>query len=109
MLAAMRTAFLVMTLGVVGACGSSTSTSSAPKQPARPPAQPDVAQAPPVNPTPPDLRLPTTVKPTRNIVELVLDPSTEDFSGSIAIDLDVGAATPVLWLNAHEAAKPFWR
>jgi aminopeptidase N len=102
MLPAMRTAFLVLTLGAVGACGSSTSTGPVTKQPAPPPAQPDVTQAPPASFTPPDLRLPTTAKPTRNTIELVLDPSSEDFSGTIAIDLDVGAPTPVLWLNAHE-------
>ncbi len=58
--------------------------------------------APAAEPTPPELRLATTVRPVRNTVELTLDPTTEDFTGSIAIELDVSAPTPVLWLNADE-------
>jgi alanyl aminopeptidase len=74
------------------ACG----TKSEPKQeaPAAPP--------PPANPTPPSLRLPATAKPLRNAAELTIDPATEVFSGSIAIDIEATAPLDVLWLNALE-------
>jgi alanyl aminopeptidase len=50
--------------------------------------------------SPPALRLPGTVRPVRQAIELTIDPSLEAFSGSVAIELDVRKPTSVLWLNA---------
>ena len=51
----------------------------------------------PVSPT---LRLPATVRPLRQAVALRIDPNQETFTGSVDIDVDLRAETPVLWLNA---------
>src|SRR5687768_16108366 len=58
--------------------------------------------APQPDPTPPELRLPAMVKPLRNEIELTLDPATEDFTGTIAIDLELAEPTSVVWLNQEE-------
>ncbi len=52
--------------------------------------------------TPPTLRLPDAAKPMRYAVELTLDPSSEQFSGVIDIELQVTKPTQVVWLNARE-------
>jgi alanyl aminopeptidase len=79
---------------------------AAPTAPPAPPPVADVAHvdppAPP--PTPPELRLPTTVRPTRNTVELAIDPTSEDFTGTITSDLAIAAPTRVVWLNGTEIA-----
>jgi len=89
-------------LACLAACGSS----SAPTRPAAPPrpvAPAPVAEAePPRELEPPDLRLPTVAKPLRNTVDLTIDPRREDFSGRITTELELGAATDVLWLHADE-------
>jgi alanyl aminopeptidase len=77
---------------ILVACGSK----SEPKQ------QEKAAPVPAGDPTPPQLRLPSTVRPIRNVVDLTIDPATEVFSGSIAIDVDVTAPLDVLWLNQLE-------
>jgi aminopeptidase N len=77
---------------ILVACG----TKSEPKQ------QEKAAPVPAGDPTPPQLRLPSTVRPIRNVVDLTIDPATEVFSGSIAIDVDVTAPLDVLWLNQLE-------
>ncbi len=51
---------------------------------------------------PPSLRLPVTVRPVRYRPTLTIVPDQDGFSGTIEIDLDVLAPTPVLWLNAEE-------
>src|SRR5690349_21140689 len=51
---------------------------------------------------PPTLRLPEGAKPVRYAVELTLDPSAEQFSGVIDIELQVTKPLSVLWLNARE-------
>ena len=53
-------------------------------------------------PTPPALRLPTSVRPTAHVVELTIDPASEDFSGSISSGIVVDEATSVIWLNGDE-------
>jgi len=53
-------------------------------------------------PTPPTLRLPTTVRPLHNTVEITLVPRRDELSGTITIDLDVAAPTDVVWLNATD-------
>ncbi|HEU0033437.1 MAG TPA: M1 family metallopeptidase [Kofleriaceae bacterium] len=89
---------------IVVACGPghNAPVASSPP-PVQPPAKPAPAETTPVaDPTPPELRLPTTVKPLRHEVELTIDPATEDFSGRITIELDIAAATPVIWMHGHE-------
>ena len=51
---------------------------------------------------PPALRLPDTVRPVRYRPTLTLVPDQDGFAGVIEIDLDVLAATPVVWLNASD-------
>lgn len=46
------------------------------------------------------LRLPAGVRPVRQAIELTLDPRQERFQGAVAIDLEIGAPTDTLWLNA---------
>jgi hypothetical protein len=45
---------------------------------------------------PTKFRLPTDIVPTRYKLDLTLDPGKTEFSGKIAIDLDVRKATPVI-------------
>src|ERR1043166_2256413 len=89
-------------LVVVVSCSSHpASTPTPPQQAPRAPADP-VAE---VAPTPPTLRLPAGVaRPTREDVDLVIDPASADFTGQVASQLDGLAATQVLWLNADEIA-----
>ena len=76
--------------------------SSHPASTTPPPRAPAAAEVPP---TPPTLRLPAGVaRPTHEDVDLVIDPASEDFTGHVAIELDVLAPTTVLWLNADEIA-----
>lgn len=57
-------------------------------------------QQPAANPDAPALRLPDTVRPTRQSVALTLDPAAEQYSGVVEIDLEIKAATSTIWLNA---------
>ncbi len=52
------------------------------------------------DPAPPKLRLPSGVRPARYAVNLTLSPESEDFSGTIDIEIVSDASLPVLWLNA---------
>jgi alanyl aminopeptidase len=61
------------------------------------------AQAtPPPAPMPPELRLPKYAHPVRYAAELTVVPTQDTFQGKIDIDLEVTAATSLLWLNATE-------
>jgi alanyl aminopeptidase len=85
-------------LVLAAGCGSSA-------PPSRPVATPPVAAAPAPDasvaaPTPPALRLPAGVRPTRYRATLELDPAAADFGGVIAIDVVLDAATDLVWLNA---------
>jgi cytosol alanyl aminopeptidase len=51
---------------------------------------------------PPALRLADTVRPVRYRPSLTLVPDSDRFDGVMEIDLDVLAATPVVWLNAQD-------
>jgi alanyl aminopeptidase len=80
-------------------CGSS------PLPPVPPPAPAVAAPAPAsaaVAPTPPDLRLPAGVRPVRYQATLELDPAAPGFRGAITIDVELAAATDLLWLNADD-------
>jgi len=89
-------------LALLAACSSAAPKPAA--APAPTPAPVAVAPAPKAAPTPPDLRLPTTVRPTHNTVELTLDPASEDFTGSITTALDIAQPTDVIWLDGDEIA-----
>jgi aminopeptidase N len=85
---------------ILVACGSGS----------QPPAKPPVVVAPPPvdaaaplpDPAPPELRLPSTVRPLRHDVVLTLDPAAEEFTGTITIEIDVKEVTSVLWLHGEE-------
>jgi cytosol alanyl aminopeptidase len=83
---------------VLAACGSNHVA------PAPLPTPPVAARMAPPPPTPPDLRLPTNVKPTHNTVDLTIDPATTDFTGTITTAIDVSDATDVIWLDGEEIA-----
>jgi cytosol alanyl aminopeptidase len=51
---------------------------------------------------PPGLRLPATLKPLAQRVELTLVPSAEGFEGTTELEVELASATDVLWLNAKE-------
>ena len=52
------------------------------------------------DPGPPTFRLPATAVPESYDLRLAIDPRSPDFAGEIAIDVRIGRATDVLWLNA---------
>src|SRR3984885_14348364 len=88
---------------VVAACGAGAT--AAPPAPA---ATAAVAPAgtpppPPVEPpAPPALRLPTTVHPIDNVVQLTVDPASDDIKGTIATRIRIDEPTSVIWLNAED-------
>ena len=87
----------------LAACsGSAAPPAKAPAPIAAAPAAPTPAAKP--APTPPELRLPTNVRPVRNTVDLTLDPTKEDFTGSITTELAIAQPTDVIWLNGNEIA-----
>ena len=56
------------------------------------------------DPAPPKLRLPSGVRPSRYAVNLTLSPESENFSGTIDIEIVSDAFLPILWLNATSLA-----
>jgi alanyl aminopeptidase len=82
-------------------CATSPAPAQAPSaQPVAAPA--GVVVAPPgAAPEPPaGLRLPATLKPLAQRVELTLVPSADSFEGTSELDVELASATDVLWLNA---------
>jgi aminopeptidase N len=65
---------------------------------APPPPQVEVAKLP--DPTPPVFRLPTDVMPSRQTIELTIDPTKASAGGAIHIDANVTKSTRVVWMNA---------
>ncbi len=53
-------------------------------------------------PQPPELRLPEVAKPLRMKVDLTILPDRERFDGKVEIELELKAATRLLWLNASQ-------
>ena len=96
----MRISFLVAAT-LAGACGSSPAPAPTTPPPV-PVAPPATVAAPAAAPTPPELRLPPVARPVRNEVELTIDPTTEDFTGSITTPLQILTPTDVIWLNGLE-------
>jgi aminopeptidase N len=70
-------------------------TAVPPPAPAPPPAPKSAL------PEPPALRLPTTVHPVRESLDLRLVPAEPNFSGTATIDLKIDAATNHFWLHAQ--------
>ena len=93
----MRVATIVF---LAACCPPLPAPTTPPKMTKTDPAPPEDPPQP--DPTPPELRLPATVKPLRNEVVLTLDPASEDFTGTIAIDLELAEPTSVVWLNQEE-------
>jgi alanyl aminopeptidase len=86
------TRFLFIAVALLGCAGQSAPLGA-------PGAEPG-GQATGPAPTAPKLRLPEVALPRRQAVSLRLVPTEENFTGSTQIDLDVRAATDVIWLHA---------
>ncbi len=72
-------------------------TSTKPEAPAaQPPPSPAVLAPEP----PPGLRLPSTLKPLAQRVELTIVPSAPTFEGTTELEVELLTSTDVLWLNA---------
>ncbi|WP_306440873.1 M1 family metallopeptidase [Corallococcus aberystwythensis] len=50
-------------------------------------------------PTPPTLRLPDDVRPTKYAIVLKMDPKAETFEGTVDVMLEVAKATNVIWMH----------
>jgi aminopeptidase N len=61
---------------------------------AQPPSGPDL--------TPPALRLPAGIRPTRYDLDLFIDPEAGSFRGEVGIDLRIDAPTRVIWLHGRD-------
>jgi len=88
-------------IALTSGCGSSAPPPAKPAPAVAPPADAAVAEA-PDDPAPPELRLPTTIRPTHYDVSLKIDPASEDFTGEISILIDVDEPTSVIWLHGAE-------
>ncbi|RKG82791.1 M1 family metallopeptidase [Corallococcus terminator] len=82
------------TVTFLAACGARQGNTPAPGAVETPP----VVQA-PAAPTPPELRLPTDVRPTQYAIVLKMDPKVETFEGTADITLDVAKPTAHVWLH----------
>jgi alanyl aminopeptidase len=89
------------------ACGSGTPRTPLKTVPTPPP---PVAPAPgqkaqaaqPASLQPPTLRLPELARPKSHVVDLVLDPSSQDFTGTIQMAIEILQPTDHLWLSGDE-------
>ncbi len=73
-------------------------TSSKPAAPAAQPVAPSPTVAAPE--PPPGLRLPSSLKPLAQRVQLNIVPSAPTFEGTTELEVELAASTDVLWLNA---------
>ena len=85
-----------MLLPLAAALLLSSATSTAP---ARSPAKARPAAAPAT--TPPQLRLPATVRPLRGAIELTTDPASERYRGTVRYQVALSTPTSVIWLHAE--------
>lgn len=60
------------------------------------------AAAPAAELTPPELRLPATIRPLGYTLELTVVPEREDYQGTVTIPLELDAPTRVIWLHATD-------
>ncbi len=86
---------LLLTLVACSAPAAKPTTPPPPKA-----EQPPTAVAPPATtPTPPGLRLPAGVRPTRYALDLTIVPTADTFAGHASIGLAIDAPTQVIWLH----------
>ncbi|RKG52807.1 M1 family peptidase [Corallococcus sp. AB011P] len=78
----------------LAACGARQGNAPAPGAVETPPAI-QAATA----PTPPTLRLPDDVRPTKYAIVLKMDPKAETFEGTVDVMLEVAKATNVIWMH----------
>ncbi len=91
---------VLVTLVLLAGCGGAVSgdrVASGGLGASRPGAS-DAALA-PLGPPPSGAHLPSDVRPTRYVVVLDLRPARERFTGRVAIDVELGRPTAVLWLH----------
>src|SRR5262249_30673276 len=86
-----------LSLAVLAGCASTPPAPSAPKT-----TQPEVGTTASVPVPPPELRLPTDVRPTSERLSLRLDPKATTFSGTARIQLTVTKPVPAFWLYAQD-------
>ncbi len=88
---------------VLTCCATPPTANSAKAPPGAVPAPPGIVVAPqglgPVAPT--GLRLPDTLKPLAQRVELTIVPSSPSFEGTTELDVELATATDVVWLNVR--------
>jgi aminopeptidase N len=94
------------TPAVGGAGAQSTPAAGGAGTPAADPSAPAAHAAPaaPAAPEPPKLRLGDNAAPRQAAIELTIDPNKPTFDGVVDIDLELNAATYILWLNGAEIA-----
>ena len=92
----MKHLWLVVAVG----CGAASTNPAPPPPPSEP--APVAAKPAVVDPKPPEFRLPTTAHPVRYQVDVTVDPTSDDFSGTIRSEIEFTRASRVLWLNATE-------
>jgi alanyl aminopeptidase len=63
---------------------------------------PATPPAPAPDPTAPTLRLPEVARPVHYAADLVIDPMSEDFRGTITTELEITTPMAVLWLDGKE-------
>ena len=82
-------------------CATAPEPAKAPSAPSVPPPAGIVVAPEGLAPEPPSgLRLPATLKPVSQRVELTLVPSSESFAGTTELEVELTSASDVLWLNA---------
>ncbi|HEY1416805.1 MAG TPA: M1 family peptidase, partial [Myxococcaceae bacterium] len=86
-----------LSLALVAGCASTP-----PGARSAPAAPPDAGATATVPVSPPELRLPTDVRPTSERLSLRLDPRATTFTGTARIRLSIGAPVPAFWLHAQD-------
>ena len=86
----------LVALALLAGCASSPPTPTVAANP------PDAGAAFGVPTPPPELRLPTDVRPTAQRLSLRLDPRATTFTGTARIQLIIGAPVPAFWLHAQD-------
>lgn len=94
---------------VLPAIALAVSACSSPAKVTAPPAKPGPSPLPaavvrPSDPTPPALRLPGDVHPTKYTLDLTILPDQPTATGRVTIDTEVARPTRVVWLNATDLA-----
>jgi cytosol alanyl aminopeptidase len=83
----------------LGGCAAAPQPGSAKAAPDAIPAPAGIVVAPPAAVPPPGLRLPSSVKPIAQRVELTILPASPSFEGTTELDVDLASPTDVVWLN----------